>query len=796
MEGDVLLHTGFRVRCGPLGFATLVTVARHVVANVAVVANLGGGTDDLTDLRRSLERPRAEVVALVGEARLRREAEERGGVLHETVGEADRQDVDVLWGDVQRDRAGLLVIGPHVRVGVVLDAVDRHAVDALGVEGRAGVVVSGENDLSVGVDHGGSRLAGARDAVVLDVGVDDDVEGGLGGTVLRRVHELDAGAECVEGALLVIRGVGLGHVHEAGRLVHDEAVEHVRVGVVLGGVPVGELRPLDVGTDPSHIVVGVGVGLEEDGIADAVGEHGVPVVGEAVAVVVGPEAVEGGVGELTAIDHGGRNVQHVPAGKVLALAQLADVLRVHVLADVLLDARDVAGALLLHTDGFHGGGASRTVLVEGGGHGHVAVHREGGLAVLDLDVLRLLVRYEDRESVCEVALVRRNADGDLAADLDALGHLVRVIKREGAVLRRHERDGRRLGRLRSLRHGGEGGREGAERRARDDRKRDKFARDSAVTQTALDALDSSLDSFHQNLLSVIPVVPICLREVEGCGGFRPVAPRLPGVVILLVLTLVGKHLRLRALRLADALDGGRGISHGGGNPLVVPVWVGVREIVEDRDCPLVHGLCDRIGVAELFHGEEALSVDEVVALAPQNLLPVLLEPHDLGKLLRGHQKHRAPDLADGDGNLGAVEGDLSLTAAGVPVVPVLDEDDALAVGVEVDVEVPVDEKRRALAAIRLGGGLRGAVELLVAMAPEKYLDPHSAYLYRVSGRRSSCTSWPARASAASRLVSSMSLRETPCSFAASRSAALSALKSSNSALTPFTSAHGLTSKRW
>ena len=503
------------IGCGHL--PVIKAVAVHIVSvdAISVIADSGVCADDAADLRRGGELPCAEDVLRGGEG-ARGDTEERRHILEDAVREADRQHVDALRGDVQLDGTRLRVIGPHAGFRIVIDAVDRHTVDALGAERRAGVLVPGQNDVGVRGGHGCRHLAGARDAVVLDSRIDGDVERRLGGGVLRRVDELHTGAEGVEGAIVVIGGVGLGHVHKAGCLVHDEAVAHVRVGVVLRRRPIGELRALDVCAHPCDVVVHIGVGLEEDGVAEAVGNHGLPVVGQAIAVIVSPERVEGALGELAAIDHGGCDMQHIRTGEVAAVGKFADVLRVHVLPDVLLHARDVARTLFLDLHRFQGGGTRRAVFVEGCGHSYVAVHREGRLAVLDLDGLGLRVGGEHREAVSEVSLVRRREDGDLGADLDGLGHLVGALEREGAVHGLRQGDGRRL-RSRILRRRGVDGGDRGEHRARDEHGGHELLHKAAVAQAALGALDFPADTFHQKSPS-FPLVVVYVYEKSKSGA--------------------------------------------------------------------------------------------------------------------------------------------------------------------------------------------------------------------------------------------------------------------------------------
>ena len=287
-------------------------------------------------------------------------AEEGGNVLAEVVGHLDAHRVDTGGGHGELQRPGLGIVLPHAHVRGVLDAVDRHAVDGPTVHGLAGLIVVGEDDLC-GRGDGGNRdlaLAGYVTGYLVSGGV--EVEGGHRALVARGVDELDAGGGDHGFALLVPLGVGLRDVDEAGGVVHDEPVAHLRVGVVLGCGPVGELGTADVGTRPSDVVVGIRVDLEEDRVGYGLREHGVPMVGHAVAVVVRPERVQRSGGELVAVHHGGGHGEHVGAGEVI---RFADVLLVRVLADVVLDALD--GFALIDLDGLEGRRADAAVLVEG-----------------------------------------------------------------------------------------------------------------------------------------------------------------------------------------------------------------------------------------------------------------------------------------------------------------------------------------------------------------------------------------------------------------------------------------------
>ena len=479
-----VLHCGIRIagdrRC------TISVVRRDVVVEAIP--------------RGALELPRADVVGTGGtsdRSLLCSEAEEGHKVLADVVGHVHGQGVDAGRGHVEREDTRLGVIGPHVHVRGVLDAVDGNAVHGLRADGLASLVVRCDGHARVGSDDGNADLAlgGHVAGDVRHVG--GEVEGGLSGGVLDGVDELDAGGLDHRLALVVQLRVGLRDVHEAGGLVHDEAVARHGVGVVLDGCPVGELGTLDVGTGPTDVVVGVGVNLEEDRVGDGVGEHCIPVVGHAVAVLVGlPKGLKGGVRELAAIDHGGRHGQQVLAGEVVALTY---VLGVGVVADVLLDAG--VGTLLVNGDGLERVRPGGAVLVEGAGDADVAVHREGGLAVREVNCGGLGLGSENREAVRKVTVVRRGVDGDLAAHVNGDGAVVGPVKGERAVLRLHQGDSRRLRCLRRLCGGREDGRERAECGAHNDKGCHELLRKAGVAELALDALDTAVNSFHQILLS-------------------------------------------------------------------------------------------------------------------------------------------------------------------------------------------------------------------------------------------------------------------------------------------------------
>ena len=79
------------------------------------------------------------------------------------------------------------------------------------------------------------------------------------------------------------------------------------------------------------------------------GEKCIPMLGEAVTVLISPELVESRVGEFAAIDHGGGDGEHVRAGQLIALA---DVLGICMFADEALDTGECLA--LIDIDGLKG----------------------------------------------------------------------------------------------------------------------------------------------------------------------------------------------------------------------------------------------------------------------------------------------------------------------------------------------------------------------------------------------------------------------------------------------------------
>ena len=148
--------------------------------------------------------------------------------------------MDARRGHGELKRTGIRIVLPHPHVGRVLDAVDRHAVDGAPGQGFKRHIIGREGDLGGRGGNGEGDLALTGHIAANIGGGAVEVEDGLSGFALDGVDELDSRGGHHRLALVVFLGVGLGHVHETGGLVHDETLAHLRVGVVLGSAPVGE----------------------------------------------------------------------------------------------------------------------------------------------------------------------------------------------------------------------------------------------------------------------------------------------------------------------------------------------------------------------------------------------------------------------------------------------------------------------------------------------------------------------------------------------------------------------------
>ena len=221
--------------------------------------------EGLTDPRGALELKGTDVID--GHARFRH-TEETCDVLTDVIGHLHAHGVDARRGHAELKSTGLGIILPHAHVGRVLDSVDRHTVDGPTVDGFLSTAVVCERHAGDGGGDGNGHLALTGDIAshIGDAAI--EVEGDLGVLIGCGVDELDTGGLDDGLSLIVLLRVGLWHVHEAAGLVHDKALAHVRVGVVLCGEPFGQLRPGDVGTGPTDVVVSFRVYLEEDRMGD------------------------------------------------------------------------------------------------------------------------------------------------------------------------------------------------------------------------------------------------------------------------------------------------------------------------------------------------------------------------------------------------------------------------------------------------------------------------------------------------------------------------------------------------
>ena len=188
--------------------------------------------------------------------------EERGHALDEVVGHLDAHGMDTGRSHGELQSAGCCVVFPHLHIRGVFDAVDRHAVDSPTVDGVSSIVIVCERHTGDGGADRHGELAIISDITGHIGGVAIEVEGCHSILVACGVDELDAGGGDDRLALVVLLRVGLWNVHEAGGLIHDEPIAHIRIGVVLGGEPFGQLRAGDVGTCPAHIVIRLRVNLE------------------------------------------------------------------------------------------------------------------------------------------------------------------------------------------------------------------------------------------------------------------------------------------------------------------------------------------------------------------------------------------------------------------------------------------------------------------------------------------------------------------------------------------------------
>ncbi|SCI62082.1 Uncharacterised protein [uncultured Clostridium sp.] len=215
--------------------------------------------EGLTDPRGALELDGADVVH--GHAGFGH-AEEVGDALAKVVGHLDAHGVDARRGHGELKRTGFRVVLPHIEIGRVLDAVDRHAVDGAPGQVLKRLVIGREGHLGGRGGDGEGDLALTGHVAAHVGGGAVEVEGDLCGLIRRGVDELDTGGFDDGLSLIVLLRIELGHVHEAGGLIHDEPIAHIRIGVVLGGEPFGQLRAGDVGTCPAHIVIRLRVNLE------------------------------------------------------------------------------------------------------------------------------------------------------------------------------------------------------------------------------------------------------------------------------------------------------------------------------------------------------------------------------------------------------------------------------------------------------------------------------------------------------------------------------------------------------
>ena len=403
-----------------------------------------GGVEGHADIWCRIELPGADVVHVAGEGLGGDRGEEVADSLAGIVRQFDLDGADAGRSELEIERTGALIVGPHVHIAGVLDAVRDDGIDRAVFQRLAGGLVLGENDLRVGgedIDLGGSVLGDIPVHAVLG---DLDADAVLCALVFSCIEKLDTGGSDLELALLVLLGVLLRHVDETGGIVEHEAIAHLGVGVVLGGAPVGKGGAGDTGAGVADIVVGILVKVIEDCMAHCVCSQRVCMVRHAIAVIVGPEVIERGVREDIGVDDRGGHGEYI---LLLQLVAEPDVLGIGVLLDIGLLVDSLVGLTLLDLHGLEDGGAVRTVLIEHGGNGGAAGHLEGADPVLERDGGGIVIGViEDGEAVGEIPVGGRGFDCDRLADIhrNGLGVVVPADKRQAAVLGIGEGDGCRL----------------------------------------------------------------------------------------------------------------------------------------------------------------------------------------------------------------------------------------------------------------------------------------------------------------------------------------------------------------
>ena len=410
-------------------------------AGVLVVAV---GVEGHADIRCRIELPGTDVVHVAGECLGGDRGEEVADGLAGIVRQFDLDGADAGRSELELERACTLIVGPHVHIAGVLDAVRDDGIDRAVLQRLAGGLVLGENDLRVGsedIDLGGSVLGDIPVHAVLG---DLDADAVLCALVCSCIEKLDTGGSDLELALLVLLGILLRHIDETGGIVEHEAVAHLGVGVVLGGAPIGKGSTGDAGAGVADIVVGMLVEVIEDRMADCICSQRVCMVRHAIAVIVGPEVIERRVREDVGVDDRGGHGEYI---LLLQLVAEPDVLGIGVLLDIGLLVDSLVCLTLLDLNGLEDRGAVRTVLIEHGGNGGTAGHLEGADPVLERDGGGVAIGViEDGEAVGEIPVSGRGLDCDRLADIhrNGLGVVIPADKRQVAVLGISEGDGCRV----------------------------------------------------------------------------------------------------------------------------------------------------------------------------------------------------------------------------------------------------------------------------------------------------------------------------------------------------------------
>ncbi len=268
------------------------------------------------------------------------------------------------------------IVGPHTVVFAVGYAVYGNAVDRAFCYPSAIPFAFREPHFRCGGNNGNgnrplfrhSRFQFFRIRVEIDINVSR--------RVFHGIHKLNAGVQYYGIVLIRKIGIFLRDVHDSRIAVDRESVEHFGAGVVFRGSPVGEYGVIRRYTRPAGVILRCRVKFEEGDIENALRQQGGVVIRQPVAVGVGVEFIEGGVGQFFAVYHGGGNVEHIGELRLIAFP---GVFRVGV-------GKQIALRAFLRFSGCYPGGSNRrrtdgAVLLEHGNDGCIGVYGDfGGIA--------------------------------------------------------------------------------------------------------------------------------------------------------------------------------------------------------------------------------------------------------------------------------------------------------------------------------------------------------------------------------------------------------------------------------